>query len=320
MALESPDFGKEVGNPAKKAFFSAFDIVKQIVGLVFWGINIIIFFIILFARTVTSVLKLFVIYAPKVIGRFIPAPVSTKLEQLLVYAGVGVTAEDFLSMTAAYSILMSILTYLITGFFGIEFIYRIALTAIMFFGVWIVPRIMLNALVYQRTQNIEGVLPDILDIIAQNIRTGMTTDRALWSAARPEFGPLSVELQIAARTTLTGSPLQDALIAITNRIQSERLERTIRLIIQGITSGGELPEILQAIASDMRTEQNLVKQMKSETNAHVMFILFAILFGAPMLFGVSLQFILVFSGLFSKINVSELSNLPQGATTILLKP
>jgi len=287
---------------------------------VFWGINVIVFFIVLFMNTVGSILKMFVIYVPKVLGRFIPTPVSVKLEQQLVYAGVSVSPEDFISMNAVYSILFSIVAYLTAGFFEIDLFYKLILTMFVFFSVWILPRIILNALIYKRTQSIETVLPDILDIIAQNIRTGMTTDRALWTAARPEFGPLAAELQIAARTTLTGSPLPDALIAITNRIQSERLERTIRLIIQGITSGGELPAILQAIAVDMRAEQNLLKQMQSETNAHVMFMLFAMLFGAPLLFAVSLQFILVFSGLFSKINVSELSNLPQSATTITLKP
>lgn len=304
----------------KRIFTIIYTVLLDVVGLIFWGVNVIIFFLLLFFRTIASALHVIVVYIPRLIGRFVPMTVSMKLDQTLVYAGVNLSAEDIIGMTMVYSIVISVITYLLANAFGLSLFYKFIAALIALIAVWIFPRVLLDALVYRRTQSIEGVLPDILDIIAQNIRVGMTTDRALWSAARPEFGPLAAELQMAARATLTGTPLPDALIAITNRIKSERLERTIRLIIQGITSGGELPAILQTIAMDMRSEQNLLKQMKSETNAHVMFILFAILFGAPLLFAVSLQFIIVFSNLFSKLDISKLANLPQSATVIMLQP
>ncbi|MFH1126367.1 MAG: type II secretion system F family protein, partial [Candidatus Altiarchaeota archaeon] len=235
-------------------------------------------------------------------------------------AGVGLSAEDVIGMTTVYSVVVSVITYLLANVLDFSLLYKFLIPFVAFIAVWVFPKVLLDALVYRRTQSIEAVLPDILSIIAQNIRVGMTTDRALWSAARPEFGPLATELQMAARATLTGTPLPDALIGITNRIKSERLEQTIRLIIQGITSGGELPTILQTVSTDMRSEQNLMKQMKSETNAHVMFILFAILFGAPLLFSVSLQFITLFSTLFAKIDVTNLASLPQSNTLIMLHP
>ncbi|MDD5111387.1 MAG: type II secretion system F family protein [Candidatus Altiarchaeota archaeon] len=294
--------------------------IIELVGLVFWGINIIIIFLILFFKTISSVLHIIIVYVPRIIGRFVPPSISMKLDQVLVYAGIGLSAEEVIGMTVVYSVVVSLVVFLLSNFLGLTIMYKITASAIAFITVWVFPNVMLDALLYRRTQSVEAVLPDVLDIIAQNIRAGMTTDRALWSAARPEFGPLAVELQTAARATLTGTPLPDALIGITNRVKSDRLEQAIRLIIQGVTSGGELPAILQTVAIDMRSEHNLLKQMKSETNSHVMFILFAILFGAPLLFAVSLQFIMVFSTLFSKIDITQLSSLPEGTTAVMIHP
>lgn len=149
---------------------------------------------------------------------------------------------------------------------------------------------------------------------------GMTSYNALWTSARSEFGPLAYEIQEAARATLTGTPLVDALIGITNRVKSEKLERSIRLMIQGMKSGGELPAVLQGIAKDMRTEQNLQKQMEAETRAHTLFILFAILIGAPLLFAISLQFITIFSTMYTKLNVAELiEKVPMQKGVLMIK-
>jgi len=66
-------------------------------------------------------------------------------------------------------------------------------------------------------------------------------------------------------------------------------------------------------------EQNLQREIEAETNAHAIFILFALLIGAPLLFGVSLQFISIFHTLFTKLNIEELSQqaaLSGGAGTI----
>jgi hypothetical protein len=300
-----------------EAFYTLF---FKIFEVLLYGINYIVFFVVLVLRIITSVLNLIILYIPKLVGHFVPKRISLKMSQVLVYSGVNLTAEEIIGMTLVYSVVVSVIVYLISQIMQLSPSYRIIASLIAFLCVWIFPKILLDALIYRRTQNIESVLPDILDIIAQNIKAGMTIDRALWSAARPEFGPMANELQSAARVTLTGTPLPDALIGLTNRILSERLERTIRLVIQGITSGGELPTILQTIATDMRSEQNLLKQMKSETNAHVMFILFAILIGAPLLFAVSLQFINVFSSLFSKIDLDKLSDLPKGAAPVMMHP
>jgi archaellum biogenesis protein FlaJ (TadC family) len=91
-------------------------------------------------------------------------------------------------------------------------------------------------------------------------------------------------------------------------------------MIQGMRSGGELPTVLQEIARDIRTEQNLVRRMESETTSQVMFILFSLVFGAPLLFAASSQFVSIFSKVFSMIDVDKLEKAAQGSGMVTLQP
>ena len=91
-------------------------------------------------------------------------------------------------------------------------------------------------------------------------------------------------------------------------------------MIQGMRSGGELPTVLQEIANDIRAEQNLFRRMSSETTSQAMFILFALLVGAPLLFSASNQFIVIFSDIYHKIGLDkDLSSMPTTGSMISIK-
>ncbi|MCK5493471.1 MAG: hypothetical protein KAJ14_10215, partial [Candidatus Omnitrophica bacterium] len=45
-----------------------------------------------------------------------------------------------------------------------------------------------------RIKKIEGIFPDFLQLVASNLRAGMTVDRAMLLSSRPEFAPLDEEI------------------------------------------------------------------------------------------------------------------------------
>lgn len=274
---------------------------------VFWGINIIILIIIRSTSTITRVLGVFVEYLPHVTSGFVPTEKRGKLNQMLVYAGVHMQADEIISLTLVYSILFSVVTGLATLILKLGFGFAFLVLLITFIMVWTILFMVLNLLIYRRTESIENMLPDVLDMIAQNMITGMTAYNSLLFASRPEFGPLAHEIETAAKSTLTGTRLEEALQAVIERVDSDKLERSINLIIQGMRSGGELPSVLQGVARDMRAERNLKKQMGAETSGYAMFILFTICIGAPLLFAISLQFITVFTALFEETGLNDLA-------------
>jgi flagellar protein FlaJ len=138
-----------------------------------------------------------------------------------------------------------------------------------------------------RAAKVEEVLPDFLALVASNIRAGLTPDRALIVSAREEFGPLTEAVDRAGKHSLTGKPIEQVITGMGEHINSNVLEKTIRLIVEGLQSGGDMPELLEKTALDIRKFRSVRREISSIILNYVLFIVAAITFGAPMLYGVA---------------------------------
>lgn len=133
----------------------------------------------------------------------------------------------------------------------------------------------------------ESMLPDVLQLMASNVRAGLTPDKALLLAARPEFGVLEREIRRAAKEAMTGTNIGESMISLGSRIRSTLIDRTMRLIAEGVRSGGELAKLLEETAEDIRNGAALRREVNASVMMYIIFIFMAAGFGAPMLFGVS---------------------------------
>jgi hypothetical protein len=235
-------------------------------------------------------------------GRFSPFGWKKKINQLVIYSGINRTQEEITGITMVNGAILAGLIggagYLLWGWDLVT----VALTAVASFGItWITVYAVINLVADKRTDEVEATLPDVLQIISANISAGMTPYNALWVSARKEFGALAEEIKIAQKETLGGKAFTDALTDMANRVRSNILQRTIRLIIQGMKAGGELPQILQGIATDIRQMRLLQKEMAANTMSYTLFILFGMILGAPLLFSVSIQFV----GIINKFQPDE---------------
>ena len=261
-------------------------------------------FIILIVKRLTSRFVRFAKSLHTRLGSYFPRASKSRMSRMIIYTGLTRNPEEILGVVLIYSIMLPVMTTLVAIALNLS-LFMIILAAIIPFSlVWILLYLFFFLLIDRRTSSVEKVLPDVLTMISQNMIAGMTTYNALWVAARPEFGPLAVEIQTVARETLSGESFENALIGMSDRIKSYKLSRSVKLMVQGMRSGGELPTVLQEIANDIRTEQNLFRRMRSETTSQTMFILFALLIGAPLLFAASLQFVTIFSTIFSETGIS----------------
>ena len=77
-------------------------------------------------------------------------------------------------------------------------------------------------------------MPDALHLISSNLRSGLTIDQALILSARPEFGPLQKEIYKVGKDITLGVPIEKALTEFGSKIKSEKLQKTIQLIITGL--------------------------------------------------------------------------------------
>ena len=260
------------------------------------------------------------------LGSYFSKNSKSRVGMMVIYAGLSRNPEDILGIVLMYSIMISAATTFLavaTGpepFFGLppRVIILIAMIA-PFVATWAFFYVIFLVLIDRRTACVEKVLPDVLTMISQNMIAGMTVYNSLWIAARPEFGPLAMEIQTVARETLGGEAFEKSLLNMSERISSYKLSRSVKLMIQGMRSGGELPTVLQEIANDIRAEQNLFKRMSAQTTSQAMFILFALLIGAPLLFSSSLQFVTIFNAIYEKVGFNDNTNsMPQQTGMISL--
>jgi flagellar protein FlaJ len=217
-----------------------------------------------------------------------PLRVVEAYRKILTYAGSGADPREYLGSRLFSSVIIFIIAFFVLPVFvALEPLYH--LTASLFIFVvlmlWSYVGPMLAA--DKKALEIEKVLPDALQLVSSNIRAGMTIDKALWLCAKPEFGPLEKELRKMASETLGGKALAKSLEDSAKRVKSDLMDRAMLLLVQGIALGGEVAHLLVEIASDIRTNQALRKEINAATSMYTVFIIFASVLAAPALFAVS---------------------------------
>ncbi|MBR9676166.1 type II secretion system F family protein, partial [Candidatus Woesearchaeota archaeon] len=174
---------------------------------------------------------------------------------------------------------------------------------------WVLFYFLVDLRIFRRRLALEEVLPDFLQLTAANINAGMPIDRALWFAVRPRFGILAKEIEEVAKSTLVGEDLQDALIKFTKKFDSVTLKRSVNLLIEGLEAGGKIADIINKIAKDIQDIRIFKKEMAANVTTYVIFISFASIGAAPILFALSKQLLLIIISIMGNITMPQSSSL-----------
>ncbi|MBN3037777.1 MAG: type II secretion system F family protein [Candidatus Diapherotrites archaeon] len=218
-------------------------------------------------------------------GELFPKPMQRLYEQMLLHSDVELDEKRLLGFVLLMSIAVGVMVSIYSNIFfytnhAIMFVVGFALSEAFFF-LW------LSFSADAKARRVDRMLPDALSLVAANIRSGLTIDKALVLANRPEFGPLQQELQRMGKEVLTGSDLKDALKGMQERVRSLTLARTIELMVHGIESGAELADLLEETGEDLRSQEMVQREVRSNVFMYAILIFIAAAFGAPLLFGVS---------------------------------
>jgi len=222
------------------------------------------------------------------IGAMMPKPVIAAFRKQMDYLGIDMPELNLIGFVFSFGLAIS-LGISLNAFVLLKLSFEIAIAIFLFvFSLFsFLIYYWLNMGAESRGRFVEQILPDVLQLVASNMRAGLTTERALLASARPEFGIFAEELKFASARVLSGERIEEALNEISKKIKSQVLERTTWLMIQGIRSGGEVADLLTQLADDLREENAMKEEAKAEVSMYVMLIFFAIAFIAPILFSVS---------------------------------
>jgi flagellar protein FlaJ len=134
---------------------------------------------------------------------------------------------------------------------------------------------------------VEKVLPDMLMLMAANLRAGMIPENSFLSSIKPEFGKLNLLLSRAAVEVQGGKDFRDALVEMSNRTTSHFFRDTMKIIGEGLRSGAELHLILENLSVNILQNESIRNDMRSQVRSYSLFIFIASTVAAPLLYGVS---------------------------------
>jgi archaellum biogenesis protein FlaJ (TadC family) len=251
------------------------------------------------------------------LAKFYPKKIRENYINLLEYSAIKIDPRRFIGFTGAFGFLLALtLAFYLGLFFDINpFIFFIVFffveQALIYF--WLLLRADAKA------KFVESILPDVLQLMSSNLRAGLTTDKALLLSARPEFGPFQDEINQVGKEITTGGEIGRALLNMAKHIRSERLNKTVILIVSGLRSGGELASLLDQTARNLRQERIVDSRIRANVMMYVIFIFIAVCFGAPLLFGLSSFLIEVLTEIVSGMDIpttTATANLPLSFTEI----
>jgi Flp pilus assembly protein TadB len=213
--------------------------------------------------------------------RLMPRRYKEKIQELITFSGGKKSPAHFFHT----SLIMSLAIGLIMGIIVRNYFpYIFALVFISSFAFF---HGMLYLAVERRTRYVETILPDALQLVAANIKSGFIPSRALVLSARKEFGPLSDGIKNVGKEMMTGQSLQESMGEMTKTIKSEVLETTVTLVTKGVRAGGQLVSLFEETAIDIRRKEVIKKEVRANIMMYAIFIGFAGCVGAPVLYALS---------------------------------
>jgi len=242
------------------------------------------------------------------LSAFIPRGVQDTFERELKYNHINVDERKFIGFLLVMALGIGVAASVLAGVF--TDIHPLIGFLLGFFGAIFTTYLLLRLSSESKGKYVENILPDALQLIASNMKSGLTTEQSLFVAGRPEFGVLQYELRNASKRISSGEKVDVALRGIGDGINSGILEKTLWLISRGIKSGGQIADLLFQLADDLKEQQALEEETKSNISIYILLIFFSAVFGAPILFGISSFIVQVLSKQLAETPIIDEKSMP----------
>ena len=243
--------------------------------------------------------------------RLVSRSVARFLSDELDLSGVRMSVNAFLKIAIVgglgifigVSIIASVVANLgfelgILGGIGASGIFLVSLYAILEYNV------------DKRKTFVENLLPDYIQLTAANMRSGISLDKAMIAAARPEFSYFSKDVMLMDKQVYSGETMQNALIRLGNRYRSRELKHMMRMMNESIRYGGDMGDLLSQMGKDLRNQAIIQKEISGQLFLYTIFIAFAVLIGAPSLYALTNKMIVVTDSVWAGILKSNPNGLP----------
>jgi tight adherence protein C len=125
------------------------------------------------------------------------------------------------------------------------------------------PDALLERAARMRRERLVAALPDALDLLAVNAATGRNTAAGFAEISASGEGPLAVELAIAVSEISAGTPQEQALASLRERVSGSELAALVAAIERSRRYGSPLAEQLRRQARALRIDQRRAVQERA---------------------------------------------------------
>jgi archaeal flagellar protein FlaJ len=250
----------------------------------------------------------------RLISRSVAVALSHELDMAGLKASVEGVARTVVVGSMAALIIVPFIVYIVTKFNPLLcFLAGLGAAALFVVAVYSY----FEYLVDKRKTKMETLFPDYLQIASANLRSGISLDRAMLLAARPEFGFFSDDVKNMNRRVFSGENLGDALKDLASKYKSFQLTHAVRMILESLTYGGAMADLLEQLSKDMRQQQLTQKEIAGQLFLYSIFIAFAALIASPVLYGLTSQMIIVTDTVWKGILAANPGGLPSTGFSFL---
>jgi tight adherence protein B len=163
------------------------------------------------------------------------------------------------------------------------------LAFVVFILLFFIPNIIYKTARKRRFNKFEQQLPDGLGMISGSMRAGASLNIALESLVKEQQPPLAQEFQLFLREQRIGVDFEDSLMHMEKRVPLPDLGMVISALRISREVGGNLAEVLEALADTLRRKHTMEGKIESLTAQGK--LQGVVMTGLPILLGVLLNFL-----------------------------
>lgn len=132
-------------------------------------------------------------------------------------------------------------------------------------GVLVLPAFYIERMRQRRIEAIEEQIDGFILALANALKSTPSIGDAFRSVANIIPHPLRQEVELANKEMRVGSTLDQALLLMASRVGSRQLDTALTAVLVGRQVGGNLPKILDTIASSLREMKRLEGVVRTKT-------------------------------------------------------
>lgn len=186
-----------------------------------------------------------------------PKGMAAKIADQLAKADIPLKANEFVAI--------QFLAVMIAMMIGTVVLRNLAIAIVLAIAAYFLPLVWVGIVSAKRKQAFNDQILDTLIMIANGLKAGYSFLQALEMVCKESLPPMSKELKRVLKENSLGMNLEDTLIALNSRVESEDWDLVTTVVLIQRQVGGNLAEVLEKIGKTIRERMRIKGDIQTKT-------------------------------------------------------